>query len=220
MRPSAPLRFHRAALQAGLTTLVPVNTHLFSGDTQGNIKVWELSSGHSQTISRAHASAIMAMLPWDAFLISASLDGTIQVRQFMNPPTAGMVVKPEAEYTFTLHDEPGGSGGGGGYRPPHSGGRGGRGDGPPGILAMTATTDMQQNQVLLVSYNGEPGIHMYQLPRMEFRGVLPDVENARTIAVLPCQPGAPAPGVIITGDVNGKIKVFQWKPPPPPRGMV
>ena len=191
-----------------------ISQHLmFSGDAQGGIKVWDLNQGAViQTLDNAHSEtshpAIMSMLIWEGHLVTGSLDGYIKVWEPADPST-GQVINSTPIFVFPeTPPQQQQQGGGGGGR----GGRGGRGRGAPppalpGVLSLCGVADPAGKAVIMVSYNGESAIRLWELPSFAERGALADVSNVRSMA------GFPAGRLMMSGDERGRVKVWRWKDP-------
>lgn len=201
---------HRAAVH----TLVVAGQFLFSGDRNGELKVWSLGDGSCvQTIERAHDGPIMRLLVWgDNYLLTAGMDGTVRCWS----PGAGPVLNPEPEFTYSGDDADGGGGpgggGGGGGGGPQGGGR--RPRDLPAILTMCATSDAAGGSVLMVSRVADRSVRLVDLPSFESRGCLPDVNECRSMIALPDA------NTMLAGDRSGAVRVFQWKAPPGGGGVM
>ncbi|KAH7616882.1 putative Zinc finger CCCH domain-containing protein 48 [Nannochloris sp. 'desiccata'] len=191
-----------------------VSQHImFSGDAQGGIKVWDLNQGAViQSLDKAHSDtshpAIMSMLIWEGHLVTGSLDGYIKVWEPADPSTGTTIsgtpifIFPEAPPQQA--QQGGGRGGGrskgrGGYNQPQQ---------PPllpGVLSLCGVADPAGKAVVMVSYNGESAIRLWELPSFADRGALADVSNVRSMA------GFPAGRLMISGDERGRVKVWRWK---------
>jgi WD40 repeat protein len=175
---------------------------LFSGDTGGTIKVWDLDAGSiKQTLIKAHRNAqypaITSLLIWEGHLMSGSLDGEIKIWE---PATDGKnMVNPASIYVYPENNQSGGGSGGRGR------GRGYRQPGNNGVLALCGVADLEGKAVLMVSYNTEHCIKMFELPTFGDRGTLTHVNNPRAMA---CHPHAQ---LLFAGDETGKVKCWRWK---------
>lgn len=175
---------------------------LFSGDTGGTIKVWDLEAGViKQTLIKAHKNsqhpAIMSLLIWEGHLLSGSLDGDIKIWEPADPAT-GNVVNPTSIYVYPERDES------------HNQGRGrgrtyNRGPAANGVLSMCGVADLAGKAVLMVSYNTENSIRLFELPAFIDRGSLHHISNARAMT------GFPPGNLMIGGDEHGKVKCWRWK---------
>ena len=107
---------HRAAVH----TLLVAGQFLFSGDRNGELKVWSLGDGQCvQTIARAHDGPIMRTLVWgENYLLTAGMDGAVRCWS----PGAASVLSPEPEFAYTGGGDEGGGGGAPGGGPGGSGG--------------------------------------------------------------------------------------------------
>lgn len=186
---------------SGVLSLTSLDAFLFSGDRTGVLKVWDLNTGKCvQTLKQAHGAGIMQMLIWESHLLTASLDGNIKVWEVFNPPVSDMVIRPEARFVFTPAL---------GEQSDQQSSQRQRSSHPssqvPGVVAMYGTLDAQSKPVLLVSCSGDSCVRLFELPTLQPRGVLPRVDDARSLSALPMQ-------VIFSGDCHGAVKVFQWKP--------
>ncbi len=178
---------------------------LFSGDTGGTIKVWDLEAGViKQTLIKAHKNsqhpAIMSLLIWEGHLISGSLDGDIKIWEPADPAT-GNVVNPTCIYVYPEQDESQNRGRGRG-RSYNS-----RGTSANGVLSMCGVADLAGKAVLMVSYNTENSIRLFELPTFIDRGSLRYISNARAMT------GFPPGNLMIGGDEHGKVKCWRWKAP-------
>lgn len=176
---------------------------LFSGDTAGTVKVWDLEAGTiKQTLIKAHRNAqypaITQLLIWEGHLLSSSLDGEIKIWEPASDGTS--VVNPTCIYTYpesSSASQGGGRGRGRGYR------------GTPnlnGVLAMQGVADLEGKAVLMVSYNTEHCIKLFELPTFADRGNLTHVNNPRAMAAFP------QAQLLFAGDETGKVKTWRWKP--------
>lgn len=164
--------------------LVMVGPFLFSADWVGCIKVWDLMAGTCvQTIDNAHENVIMGLVQWQENLLSCSLDGTVKVWQAVEVPAPGAVLEAAPVY---VHPPAG-------AEAPYG-----------GVLAMAGALDAKGTPVLLASHNEDRVIRLWELPTFAERGELSAVHDARTLV-------AGDPGVILTGDRHGTIKMWKWK---------
>lgn len=219
---AASLRMEHDGHKSSVSALCVSHAVLFSGDAQGTIKVWDLTQGAvKQTLERAHSDtnhpAIMSMLIWEGHLITGSLDGYIKVWEPADPST-GMIINPTPAYVFPEKDQLGQQqqqqqqqqyyGGGRGTRK----GRGGRAPprAPqlPGVLSLCGVADSAGKAVVMASYNGETAIRLWEMPSFAERGALGDVSNVRSMA------GFPEGRLMMSGDENGRVKVWRWKEQP------
>ena len=190
---------HRSSISC-MTMAGPI---LFSGDTAGTIKVWDLQTGSiKQTLIKAHRNAqypaITQLLIWEGHLLSGSLDGEIKIWE---PASDGTnMVNPTCVYTHPeeMHNPGGGRGRGRGYRNSTNN----------GVLAMQGVADLEGKAVLMVSYNTEHCIKLYELPTFVDRGTLTHVNNPRAMASFP------QAQLLFAGDETGKLKTWRWKPRP------
>lgn len=176
---------------------------LFSGDTGGTIKVWDLEAGViKQTLIKAHKNsqhpAIMSLLIWEGHLISGSLDGDIKIWEPADPAT-GNVVNPTCIYVYPERDESQSRGRGRGRS------YSSRGPSANGVLSMCGVADLAGKAVLMVSYNTENSIRLFELPTFIDRGSLSHIANARAMT------GFPPGNLMIGGDEHGKVKCWRWK---------
>ena len=190
--------------RSSVSSMTVAGLMLFSGDTGGTIKVWDLEAGTiKQTLIKAHRNAqypaITQLLIWEGHLLSGSLDGEIKIWE---PASDGTnVVNPTCIYTY-----PEGT--------PSAGGQGGRGRGYRnpgnsnlnGVLAMQGVADLDGKAVLMVSYNTEHCIKLMELPNFGDRGILTHVNNPRALAAFP------QAHLLFAGDETGKVKTWRWKP--------
>jgi hypothetical protein len=204
---TAALKREHGGHATPLTAMCASGTVLFTGDAKGTIKVWDLAAGAvRQTLDRAHAGgtahpAIMAMLVWEGHLVTGSLDGYIKIWEPADPAAAGgHVISAAPVFTFP---EPAAA-------PPPAGG-GGRGrsraraEELPGVLALCGVADPQGKAVVMVSYNGDTSVRLWELPSFAERGALADVSNVRAMA------GFPAGRLMVSGDEHGRVRVWRWK---------
>ncbi len=190
---------HRSSISC-MTVAGPI---LFSGDTSGTIKVWDLQSGSiKQTLIKAHRNAqypaITQLLIWEGHLMSGSLDGAVKI---FEPGTDGTnMVNPACIFTHPeeMHSS-GGTGGGRGR------GRNYHTNNNNGVLAMQGVADLDGKAVLMVSYNTEQCIKLYELPTFADRGTLTHVNNPRAMASFP------QAQLLFAGDETGKVKCWKWK---------
>lgn len=191
--------------RSSVATLCASGPYLFSGDSEGTIKVWDLEAGVvRQTLERAHHGsthpAIMSLLVWEGHLISGSLDGLVKIWEPADPVT-GSVIHPVNVYEYPERDVANQSSKRGGR-----GGRGGRYRQPDvhGILSMCGVADVEGKAVLMVSYNTERAIKLFELPTFTERGELGGVTNSRAMAGF-------APGrLMMSGDEHGRVKIWRW----------
>ena len=192
-----------------LTSMCASGPVLFTGDARGTIKVWDLGAGTlRQALERAHSgtahAAIMSMLVWEGHLVTGSLDGYIKIWEPADP-ASGQVIS--AAPVFTYPEPPP-------LPPQQQGGRrGGRGSSAraeelPGVLALCGVADAQGRAVVMVSYNGDTAVRLWELPSFAERGALADVHNVRSMA------GFPAGRLMVSGDEHGRVKVWRWKETP------
>lgn len=178
----------------GVHSLLLIGQHLFSGDRAGTLKVWDLAQGACvQTVARAHNNAITSIMMWgESFLLTSSMDGTIKI---WSPGSSGVeVINPTPEFKYPEEDVPPG-GGARNYRQPEY----------AGIVSMCSTTDQGQKSVLMLANVRERSIKLLELPQFSERGVLPDVSDCRALAAIPEH------HIMLAGERNGSIKIFQWK---------
>lgn len=214
---AASLRMEHDGHESSVSSLCVSHAVLFSGDAQGTVKVWDLTQGAvKQTLERAHSDtnhpAIMSMLIWEGHLITGSLDGYIKVWEPADPAT-GMIINPTATFVFPEKDQVGqqhqqqqhyrgGRNGRGGRGPPRGGPQ------LPGVLSLCGVADSAGKAVVMVSYNGETAIRLWEMPSFAERGALGDVSNVRSMA------GFPEGRLMMSGDENGRVKVWRWKEQP------
>ena len=216
---AAALRAEQNGHTSSISSLSVSNHIMFSGDAQGGIKVWDLNQGIViQSLERAHSDnshpAIMSMLIWEGHLVTGSLDGYIKVWEPSDLATTGVMINvspifvfPETPPQQTPYSSSNSSRGGG-RGSSRGGGRSGGGGGPPllpGILSLCGVADPAGKAVVMVSYNGESSIRLWELPSFAERGSLSDVNNVRAMA------GFPAGRLMISGDERGVVKVWRWK---------
>ncbi|KAL6748420.1 WD40 repeat-like protein [Haematococcus lacustris] len=173
-------------------------THMFSADRRGGILVWDLASGKSvQRLPNAHAESVMSMLMFESYLLSAGMDGMLKAWQVMEVPQPGLVIRPDPEYVFDKENPDGADSGSQQQqrRRPRA---------PPGIITMAGTSDAGGNPVLMVAYNAEPCVRLYKLPDFSCRGVLTPAGDVRCLGTVPGT-------VMLIGDTQGHVRVFQWK---------
>ncbi|KAK9805382.1 hypothetical protein WJX73_009214 [Symbiochloris irregularis] len=177
---------------AAVTTLVPTDRFLFSADFHGNIKVWDMQSGQCvQTLDKGHGSVVTDMIFWQNHLISASLDSNVRIWAEAEKPAPGAVLDREPAYTHVAQDAQG---------KPATG----------GILKMTGAVDSANNAVLLTSHNGEHAVRLWELPSFADRGQL-RASDPRAL-------GAGFAGMLFSGDMQGNLKAWRWKPAAMPVG--
>jgi F-box/WD-40 domain protein 7 len=214
---AAVLRAEHNGHTSAISSMCVSQHIMFSGDLQGGIKVWDLNQGAViQTLDKAHSDnsypAIMSMLIWEGHLVTGSLDGYIKVWEPADPGTGSTIsgtpifIFPEAP---PQQAQQGGGRGGG-----RSKGRGGGYKQPPplpGVLSLCGVADPEGKAVVMVSYNhrGKSAIRLWELPSFADRGALADVNNVRAMA------GFPAGKLMISGDEEGRVKVWRWKSTPP-----
>lgn len=202
---AAVLQQEQDGHRASVTFMCASGPFLFSGDSAGTIKVWDLAAGLiKQTLIKAHKNsqhpAIMSLLIWEGHLISGSLDGEIKIWEPAEPNT-GNVVNPVSVYVYPEKEEN------------QSHGRGGRGRGRSsysrgpinGVLSMCGVADLEGKAVLMVSYNSENSIRLFELPTFIDRGSLGHIVNPRAMI------GFPPGNLMIAGDETGKVKCWKWK---------
>ncbi|GAB4819435.1 hypothetical protein N2152v2_006481 [Parachlorella kessleri] len=179
-----------------VSCLVVSGQYMFSADFGGTIKVWDLGSGQCvQTLEKAHRGtthpAIRGLLVWEGHLVSSSLDGLIKIWE--PSPEAGTIINPTPVYSFPSDQQ----------------------DGAPqrqqlgelnGVLALCGITDSQGRSVLMVSYNTDTALRLFEMPTFQDRGALATSSSVRALA------GGPG-GLLMAGDEQGKIRVWRWKPP-------
>lgn len=192
---------HRASVSCMCTS----GPFLFSGDTAGTIKVWDLEAGVvKQTLIKAHRKsqhpAIMSLLIWEGHLMSGSLDGEIKIWEPADPAT-GNVVNPSSIYVYPEQEESQQQGRGRGRS------YSSRGPQLNGVLCLCGVADLEGKAVLMVSYNSENAIRLFELPTFVDRGSLSHVQNARALT------GFPQGNLMISGDEFGKVKIWRWKAP-------
>jgi WD40 repeat protein len=196
--------------RSSVSSMTVAGLMLFSGDTGGTIKVWDLEAGTiKQTLIKAHRNAqypaITQLLIWEGHLLSGSLDGEIKIWE---PASDGAnVVNPTCIYTYpeatpSSGNVHGGRGRGRGYRN-HSNNNN---NNLNGVLAMQGVADLEGKAVLMVSYNTEHCIKLMELPTFADRGVLTHVNNPRAMAAFP------QAQLLFAGDETGKVKTWRWKP--------
>uniref|UniRef100_A0A7S3R498 Uncharacterized protein n=2 Tax=Dunaliella tertiolecta TaxID=3047 RepID=A0A7S3R498_DUNTE len=174
-----------------ITVLGP---YMFTTDFDGTILVWDLTAGKvTQSLTCAHDGPIMQLLVYESHMLSAGIDGVIKVWEVLSSPAPGMVLKPEPDFVFDKDKSE---------------------EGPrraklqrPGILAMAGTSDPAGTPILMVSYNGEKCVRLFELPSFSSRGYLVPVEMARTLASV-----STTGTVMMTGDQNGAVRIFAWQP--------
>jgi WD40 repeat protein len=208
---AAILRAEHNGHTSSISSMCVSNHIMFSGDAQGSIKVWDLNQGAViQTLDNAHSDtshpAIMSMLIWEGHLVTGSLDGYIKVWEPADPST-GTTISTTPIFIFPEAPPQQAQQGGGRGR-----GRGGRGGynqpqtpALPGVLSLCGVADPAGKAVVMVSYNGESAIRLWELPSFAERGALSDVSNVRSMA------GFPAGRLMISGDERGRVKVWRWK---------
>ncbi|KAF5829633.1 WD40-repeat-containing domain protein [Dunaliella salina] len=175
---------------------------MFTTDFAGTILVWDLNTGKvTQSLVNAHEGPIMQLLVYESHMLSAGIDGLIKVWEVLSSPAPGMVLKPEPDFVFDKDKSE---------------------DGPrraksqrPGILAMAPTSDPAGNPILMVSYNGEKCVRLFELPTFSSRGCLLPVEMARTLASVSIDVAAGEKNtVMMTGDRDGAVRIFAWQGQP------
>lgn len=206
MECAAILRTEHGGHTASASALCASGPFLFSGDAQGTIKVWDLAAGAvRQTLDKAHSGsqhpAIMSMLVWEGHLITGGLDGYIKVWEPSDPAT-GQVISPAPIFIFPEQQQQTDSQYQRGARHTRSGDRI---DDLPGVLAMCGVADPAGKAVVMVAFNGERAIKLFELPTFAERGLLSDVHNVRSMA------GFPAGRLMMSGDEHGRVKVWRWK---------
>ncbi|RMZ56974.1 hypothetical protein APUTEX25_005036 [Auxenochlorella protothecoides] len=209
---SAVLRADGGGHSSPVSCLCASGPYLFSADFKGNIKarewhvgVWDVTAGVlRQAVDRAHSGAALAAITdlfvWQNCLFSGSLDGCIKVWEPCPDPSA--VINAAPSFVF-----PDAAEGGAAARSP-TGPRprpGGPAPALPGILALAGLTDPAGRAVLMVSYNGEPVIRLWELPSFEGRGVLSGVKNVRAMT------GYSAGNLLLSGDERGQVKIWRWR---------
>ena len=70
---------------------------------------------------------------------------------------------------------------------------------------MQGVADLDGKAVLMVSYNTEQCIKLYELPTFADRGTLTHVNNPRAMA------SCPQAQLLFAGDETGKVKCWKWK---------
>ncbi|XP_044982934.1 zinc finger CCCH domain-containing protein 17-like [Hordeum vulgare subsp. vulgare] len=140
-------RFDEVAALAGhgghaVASLAQGKGALYSGAADGGIRVWDLETRRCVCSFAGHASIVTALLCWDRFLLSSSVDGT--VKAWRSKPDHGDV-DPELEVHYTHREE--------GER----------------VVAMDGTHDAGKKPVLLVS-RGDGVVRVYDLPSFKPRG--------------------------------------------------
>ncbi|DBA65769.1 TPA: hypothetical protein ACH3X2_002809 [Trebouxia sp. C0005] len=169
--------------------------YLYSADWHGNIKVWSMQHGQCmQTLPHAHgpssqptyAGLVMGLLPYQGYLLSCALDGSVKIWAPMETPQPNSVLETIPNYSH----------------PPSS--ENGQKEEYGGILAMCGTSDSKQSAVVLTSHSQENIIRMHGLPDFEDRGQLSAIKDARALAALPG-------GMIAVGDAAGTVKTWQWR---------
>jgi hypothetical protein len=70
---------------------------------------------------------------------------------------------------------------------------------------MCGVADPTGKTVLMVSYNTENSIRLFELPTFVDRGSLRHIANARAMT------GFPLGNLMIGGDEHGKFKCWRWK---------
>ena len=143
----------------------------------------------------------MSLLIWEGHLISGSLDGDIKIWEPADPAT-GNVVSPTCIYVYPERDDTQinqgrGQGRGRSYT--------NRGPTTNGVLSMCGVADPTGKTVLMVSYNTENSIRLFELPTFVDRGSLRHIANARAMT------GFPLGNLMIGGDEHGKFKCWRWK---------
>lgn len=186
-------------------SMIVWRNYLISGDRLGCIKAWDIEVGVlAQTLEGAHQDAVLNMLIYENYLISGSLDGYIVQWSFYPQPGMHRVINAEPYFTY----EPAADRDGDQYQRRQ---RAGGARVPNGVLMMYGTVDGANNSVLLVSYNQSSCIKLLQLPEFEDRGIIPEISLCRAIAVLPQTP--PTPPVLVLGDAEGKLRIYNWVVP-------
>uniref|UniRef100_A0A453IZE9 Uncharacterized protein n=1 Tax=Aegilops tauschii subsp. strangulata TaxID=200361 RepID=A0A453IZE9_AEGTS len=140
-------RFDEVAALAGhdghaVASLAQGKGALYSGAADGGIRVWDLETRRCVCSFAGHASMVTALLCWDRFLLSSSVDGT--VKAWRSNPNRGDV-DPELEVHYTHREE--------GER----------------VVTMDGTHDADKKPVLLVS-RGDGVVRVYDLPSFKPRG--------------------------------------------------
>ncbi|XP_037423137.1 zinc finger CCCH domain-containing protein 48-like [Triticum dicoccoides] len=140
-------RFDEVAALAGhgghaVASLAQGKGALYSGASDGGIRVWDLETRRCVCRFAGHASMVTALLCWDRFLLSSSVDGT--VKAWRSKPDRDDV-EPELEVHYTHREE--------GER----------------VVAMDGTHDADKKPVLLVS-RGDGIVRVYDLPSFKPRG--------------------------------------------------
>lgn len=205
---TAVLKQEHGGHSTPLTSMCAFGPVLFTGDTKGHIKVWDLTAGVvRQTLERAHSGrstshpAVMSMLLWEGHLVTGSLDGYIKIWEPADP-ASGQVINATPVFTYPDPQQQQQQGGGGGSRSRSSSTRR---DELPGVLSLCGVADAQGKSVIMVSYNGQTAVKLWELPTFADRGSLPDVSNVRSMA------GFAAGRLMMSGDENGRVKVWRWK---------
>ncbi|KAF7050746.1 hypothetical protein CFC21_059066 [Triticum aestivum] len=141
-------RFDEVAALAGhdghaVASLAQGKGALYSGAADGGIRVWDLETRRCVCSFAGHASMVTALLCWDRFLLSSSVDGT--VKAWRSKPDRAGDVEPELEVHYTHREE--------GER----------------VVAMDGTHDADKKPVLLVS-RGDGVVRVCDLPSFKPRG--------------------------------------------------
>ena len=172
---------HAAPVQA----LAPAGAFLVSGDWHGTLKVWDMTAATAvQTIPGAHEGVIMGALTWEGHVVTAGLDGALNVWAPSDAPAPGAVLEPTPSYTH----------------PP--GGAAAAGFG--GVLALAGSTDAHGGAVLLASHADDGCVRVWDVPSFAERGVLGGVTDARALAVAPG-------GIVAVGDKRSTCKIWRWR---------
>ncbi|KAL3132561.1 hypothetical protein ABBQ32_009100 [Trebouxia sp. C0010 RCD-2024] len=169
--------------------------YLYSADWHGCIKVWGMQQGQClQTIPSAHgpsatpnyAGLVMGLLPYQGYLLSCALDGSVKVWAPCETPQPNAVLESTPNYSHPSSSDAG-------QREEYG-----------GVLAMCGTSDSKQSAVVLTSHSQENIIRMHGLPDFEDRGQLSAIKDARALAAVPG-------GLIVAGDAAGTVKTWQWR---------
>ncbi len=217
---AATAQFEAAGVLTGhtamVTSLLVFGKLLFSGSTDGSVRVWDLDTAACVFGVAAHAGGVITLLLWEAHLLSGGLDGKIRVWQIGDAaatPSPGAPAPQLLECLFTHPDqapaEDGAGGSPGGAFLPPPGARAGRAAGAPPddtrVLAMCGTVNAAAEPILVASYD-DCSLRFFALPSFEARGRMTLRFPIRALSAVTA-------GVLVGGDQEGLIKVWQWQAP-------